>query len=62
MYKKKTAANIKEINEQRNSLKLSEQKLYHMAYYDSLTGLHNKEWFIEKLDHSIQEAKKVILY
>jgi diguanylate cyclase (GGDEF)-like protein len=29
-----------------------------MAYYDSLTGLHNKEWFIEKLDHSIQEAKK----
>ncbi len=58
MYKKKTAANIKEINEQRNSLKLSEQKLYHMAYYDSLTGLHNKEWFIEKLDHSIQEAKK----
>ena len=29
-----------------------------MAYYDSLTELHNKEWFIEKLDHSIQEAKK----
>ncbi|HHX11173.1 MAG TPA: diguanylate cyclase, partial [Firmicutes bacterium] len=57
IYKKKTAANIKEINEQRNSLKLSEQKLYHMAYYDSLTGLHNKEWFIEKLDKTIQEAK-----
>lgn len=58
MYKKKTAANIREINEQRNILKLSEQKLYHMAYYDSLTGLHNKEWFMEKLESSIQEAKK----
>ena len=57
MYKRKTAENIKEINEQRNSLKISEQKLYHMAYYDSLTGLHNKDWFVERLNQSIQAAK-----
>lgn len=58
VYRKETAENIKEINQQRNSLELSEQKLYHMAYYDSLTGLHNKDWFVEQLRYVIEEAEK----
>lgn len=43
MYKKKTSENIREINKQRSILEISEKKLYQMAYYDSLTGLHNKD-------------------
>jgi len=29
-----------------------------MAYYDSLTGLYNKDWFVENLNRSINEAKR----
>ena len=43
--------NIKRIEE-------SEKKLYRMAYYDSLTGLHNKDWFVEQLGRSIYTAKR----
>ncbi|MGI6191983.1 MAG: EAL domain-containing protein [Christensenellales bacterium] len=42
-YKKKTAENIQEINKQRSILEESEKKLYQMAYFDSLTGLYNKD-------------------
>ncbi|NLF43067.1 MAG: diguanylate cyclase, partial [Bacteroidales bacterium] len=58
MYKKKTSENIKEINAQRNVLEISEKKLYQMAYYDSLTGLHNKDMFVEQLNKSICAAKR----
>ncbi len=58
IYKKKTAENIKEINTQRNILESSEKKLYQMAYYDSLTGLHNKDMFVEQLNKSIHAAKR----
>ena len=58
IYKKKTAENIEEINNQRNSLEISEKKLYRMAYYDSLTDLHNKDWFVEQLNQSIHRAKR----
>lgn len=57
-YKKKTAANIEEINNQRESLQISEKKLYQMVYYDTLTGLYNKDWFIEHLNQSIHTAKR----
>ena len=57
-YKRKTAEHIKEIDEQRNSLIKSEQKLYRMAYYDSLTELHNKEWFVEQLKQAIHVARR----
>lgn len=58
MYKKKTAKNIQKINEQSISLRISEQKLYHMAYHDPLTGLYNKEWFVEHLGKSIHKARR----
>ena len=56
-YKKKTAASIDKIDQQRARLKESEKRLYQMAYYDSLTRLHNRDWFVEHLDASIQKAK-----
>ncbi len=58
IYKKKTAENIQEINKQRNNLEISEKKLYQMAFYDSLTGLHNKDWFVEQLSQSIRTARR----
>ncbi len=57
-YKKRTAVQIKKISSQKKSLMESEKKLYRMAYYDSLTGLHNKEWLIEHLDQAVYEAKE----
>jgi len=58
IYKKRTNEQINEINEQRTILEVTEQKLYRMAYYDSLTELHNKDWFIEQLNKSIHVAKR----
>lgn len=57
-YKRETASNIEKIDNQRKILEESEKKLYHMAYYDSLTGLYNKDWFVENLNKSINEAKR----
>lgn len=57
-YKKKTAANILKIDNQRLNLEESEKKLYYMAYYDSLTGIHNKDWFIDNLNRTINIANK----
>lgn len=57
-YKKHTALNIEKINNQRKSLEESEKSLYRMAYYDSLTGLPNKELFVIELNKAIRDAKK----
>src|SRR5690554_4632061 len=59
-YKKKTAAYIKKIDSQRKNLEESEKKLFQMAYYDSLTGLHNREWFIDYLSKAIHTAQRRI--
>ena len=59
-YKRKTAAYIQEINSQKKILEESEKKLYQMAYYDSLTGLHNREWFIDYLNKAIHAAQRNI--
>lgn len=38
------------------ALRLSEEKLKHMAYHDFLTGLPNRRYFIEKLKAAVQDA------
>lgn len=58
VYKKKTAENFDEINKQRISLEESEKKLSHIAFYDSLTGLPNKELFIDHLNRSVYTASR----
>ncbi len=57
-YKKKTAENIEEIDNQRKSLEESEKKLYHMAYYDALTDLPNKEMLTYHLNCTIGATKR----
>lgn len=39
--------------------KTQEQKLYESAYYDQLTGLPNRDWFIEKLEKCVKETVAV---
>ncbi len=57
-YKNKASAYIDRINDQKISLEESEKKLYKMAYYDSLTGLPNRDLFMNRLDKSILIAKR----
>lgn len=39
-----------------DALRISEEKLMHMAYHDFLTDLPNRRYFIEKLQEAIQDA------
>ena len=57
-YKRRTSLHIEKIEEQSKSLKESEKKLHHMAFYDSLTGLPNKALFINRLDQAIFTAQR----
>lgn len=36
--------------------KIQEQKLYESAYYDQLTGLPNRKWFMEKLEKCVDQT------
>ncbi len=36
--------------------KMQEQKLYESAYYDQLTGLPNRKWFVERLEKCVAET------
>jgi diguanylate cyclase (GGDEF)-like protein len=56
-YKNMTATQLEEINAQKNKLEDSELELYNMAYYDTLTGLYNKEWFNQNLEEEVEKAK-----
>ncbi len=38
--------------------KLSEEKIYHLAHYDVLTGLPNRMMFKERLNHSLASAQR----
>ncbi len=57
-YKNKVIRSIEKIKNQQKSLEESEKKLYHMAYYDALTGLPNKELFVIQLDQALHAAKR----
>lgn len=51
-------ASRERIEEQRKCLEDSERKLYHMAYYDTLTSLPNRDLFFQEVAQHIDEAKK----
>ncbi|WP_248289489.1 EAL domain-containing protein [Thalassotalea sp. Y01] len=40
-----------------NELRHSKEHLHYLAYYDSLTGLPNRQSFYDKLDHLIESAQ-----
>ena len=57
-FRKQSAMYIERIQSQRQDLKESERQLYKLAYYDSLTGLPSRDFFIEKLQQSLERADK----
>ena len=40
-------------------IKETEEKLYHMANFDALTGLVNRRYFQDQLERSLQQAKRL---
>lgn len=56
-YKIKKSTYINEIEIQKAALEESDKKLYHMAYYDSLTDLPNRALFVNRLEKSIKKAQ-----
>ena len=58
LYKKRAGGYLTEIESQKMNLIESESKLHKMAFYDSLTGLPNKELFINRLEQNISLAKR----
>jgi diguanylate cyclase (GGDEF)-like protein len=57
-FRKRSASYIEKIHSQHQDLEESERKLYKLAYYDSLTGLPSREYFMEKLQRSLERARK----
>ncbi|GBF34716.1 diguanylate cyclase/phosphodiesterase [Desulfocucumis palustris] len=47
--------NLNEMEQSQRILKASEERIKHLAYYDSLTGLSNRERLIKKLKQAIEE-------
>jgi diguanylate cyclase (GGDEF)-like protein len=45
---------------QRRNHRLAEERIYHLANYDSLTGLPNRTLFTERLSQAIESADNVI--
>lgn len=52
------AALVKELGHKAESAHRSARETKRLAYYDSLTGLPNRQHFIEKLESSIEKARK----
>lgn len=57
-YKNKLIDNIQKMENQNKILEESENKLHQMAFYDALTGLPNKELFMNRLEQGIYSAKR----
>ena len=57
-YKRRASGYIKKIESQKQTLIESESKLHKMAFYDSLTGLPNKELYMNRLDQNISLANR----
>ncbi len=51
----KTLVSVSEITERKEA----EQQIHRLAYYDSLTGLPNRQFFLERLERMIEQAKLV---
>ncbi|MDD3140352.1 MAG: EAL domain-containing protein [Lachnospiraceae bacterium] len=58
LYKRRASAYLTEIERQRRTLIESESKLHKMAFYDALTGLPNKELYINRLEQNISLARR----
>ncbi|MBF2047499.1 MAG: EAL domain-containing protein [Elainella sp. C42_A2020_010] len=58
----KTLQSVQAIREQQQQLQQAQQALMRVAYYDSLTGLPNRSWFIQRLAQLIEQPSANRLY
>ncbi|WNZ23438.1 diguanylate cyclase [Leptolyngbya sp. NK1-12] len=58
----KTLQSVQAIREQQQQLQQAQQALMRVAYYDSLTGLPNRSWFIQRLAQLIEQPPANRLY
>lgn len=47
----------RELQVEVNERKVAESKLFHMAFHDSLTGLPNRQWLIQKIESLIHKCQ-----
>ncbi|MDT0596403.1 EAL domain-containing protein [Glaciecola petra] len=47
-----------ELEQEINERKTIESKLFHMAFHDSLTGLHNRQWTIDRIEKLLSSVSK----
>lgn len=57
-YEQRSEWYISHMDSQRVELEQSQEKLYTMAFYDSLTNLPNRDYFIEQVDLAIAQSSK----
>src|SRR5690242_6442597 len=41
-----------------SELKRAEERIRHLAYYDGITGLPNRQFFMERLQHALQHSRR----
>jgi diguanylate cyclase (GGDEF)-like protein/PAS domain S-box-containing protein len=41
-----------------SELKRAEERIRHLAYYDGITGLPNRQYFIERLQHALMQSRR----
>jgi len=49
---------VEELREEITQRKVAEEQIRYMAYYDSLTGLPNRQYLCERLEETLREARK----
>lgn len=54
---KRVEQRTRQLSVEAEERRLAEDKLYHMAFHDSLTGLPNRAWLLLKLEELIYERK-----
>ncbi len=57
-YETQLALSFHQIKEQKEQLEISRKKLYQQAFYDSLTSLANRSFYMESLEKEILKAAK----
>jgi diguanylate cyclase (GGDEF)-like protein len=54
----KTLAFVQQIRQTQQQIQQTQQALLHAAYYDSLTGLPNRSWFVQRLTQLIEQQQQ----
>lgn len=54
----KTLESVQQVRQRQQQIQQAQQELLRVAYYDSLTGLPNRSWFIQRLSQLIEQQQQ----